>query len=139
MPTFKLTRLALATLLAATSAAAMAQDQIEVLHWWTTGGTAATAAKLKEAAAAKGVGWKDVAVAGNENQRTSLKTRVMKGPCCARCSTPQWRRPNPRCACRRTCRRGPRGGPSSSAPARHRQPWPARSKTIGTGRSKAPW
>ena len=79
MKSFKLTRLAFATVVAVTSATAMAQEQLEVLHWWTTGGTAAAAAKLKEAAAAKGVNWKDVAVAGNENQRTYLKTRVMKG------------------------------------------------------------
>lgn len=52
---------------------------VEVLHWWTTGGTAAAAAKLKEAAAAAGLEWKDVAVAGNENQRTLLRTKLMKG------------------------------------------------------------
>ncbi len=70
--------MAMACILASTSATA--QDQsVEVLHWWTTGGTAAAAAKLKEAATAKGVVWKDVAVAGNENQRTLLRTKVMKG------------------------------------------------------------
>lgn len=52
---------------------------VEVLHWWTTGGTAAAAAKLKEAAQAAGIEWKDVAVAGNENQRTLLRTKLMKG------------------------------------------------------------
>ena len=59
---------------------AHAQERsVEVLHWWTTGGTAAAAAKLKEAAVAAGVNWKDIAVAGNENQRTLLRTKMMKG------------------------------------------------------------
>ena len=61
------------------AAAAQAQQTVEVLHWWTTGGTAVAAAKLKEAAQAAGVTWKDVAVAGNENQRTLLRTKLMKG------------------------------------------------------------
>mgnify|MGYP000010434347 CR=1 FL=1 len=62
------------------SGAAQAQlGTVEVLHWWTTGGTAAAAAKLKEAAQAAGIEWKDVAVAGNENQRTLLRTKLMKG------------------------------------------------------------
>jgi glucose/mannose transport system substrate-binding protein len=69
--------LAAAALFAA--AAAQAQQTVEVLHWWTTGGTAVAAAKLKEAAQAAGVTWKDVAVAGNENQRTLLRTKLMKG------------------------------------------------------------
>lgn len=79
MKSFNLTRLAIAATIAIASTTALAQEQLEVLHWWTTGGTAAAAAKLKEAAAANGVNWKDVAVAGNESQRTYLKTRVMKG------------------------------------------------------------
>lgn len=61
------------------AAAAQAQQSVEVLHWWTTGGTAVAAGKLKEAAQTAGVTWKDVAVAGNENQRTLLRTKLMKG------------------------------------------------------------
>ena len=88
MKTVKLTQIASSTAIstaialscALISGTATAQEQsVEVLHWWTTGGTAAAAAKLKEAATAKGVIWKDVAVAGNENQRTLLRTKVMKG------------------------------------------------------------
>ena len=84
MKTFKLTQIATSAGIALSctlaSGTATAQEQsVEVLHWWTTGGTAAAAAKLKEAATAKGVIWKDVAVAGNENQRTLLRTKVMKG------------------------------------------------------------
>jgi glucose/mannose transport system substrate-binding protein len=74
------TRLATAIAAVLSINAAHAQDgSVDVLHWWTTGGTAAAAAKLKEAAVAAGVNWKDVAVAGNENQRTLLRTKMMKG------------------------------------------------------------
>ena len=34
MKSSKLTRLALATVVAVTSATALAQEQLEVLHWW---------------------------------------------------------------------------------------------------------
>ncbi len=72
--------LAATTLLAAAPATwAQALGSVEVLHWWTTGGTAAAAATLKDAARAAGIEWKDVAVAGNENQRTLLRTKLMKG------------------------------------------------------------
>jgi glucose/mannose transport system substrate-binding protein len=55
------------------------QNTVEVLHWWTAGGTAAAVAKFKDAAKAAGVEWKDVAIAGDGNQRTLLRARVMKG------------------------------------------------------------
>lgn len=55
------------------------QNTVEVLHWWTAGGTAAAVGKLKDAAKAAGVEWKDVAIAGDGNQRTLLRARVMKG------------------------------------------------------------
>jgi glucose/mannose transport system substrate-binding protein len=54
-------------------------NTVEVLHWWTAGGTAAAVGKFKEAAKAAGVDWKDVAIAGDGNQRTLLRARVMKG------------------------------------------------------------
>ncbi len=77
--TLSLKLIALATSLLLGSYAFAQSNTVDVLHWWTTGGTAAAAAKLKEAAKAAGVEWKDVAVAGNENQRTLLRTRVLKG------------------------------------------------------------
>jgi glucose/mannose transport system substrate-binding protein len=55
------------------------QNTVEVLHWWTAGGTAAAVGKYKEAAKSVGVEWKDVAIAGDANQRTLLRARVMKG------------------------------------------------------------
>jgi len=61
-------------------AAAMAGD-VEVLHWWTSGGEAKSAAELKKMMTAKGHTWKDFAVAGGggDNAMTALKTRVVSG------------------------------------------------------------
>ncbi|MFA9440272.1 ABC transporter substrate-binding protein [Uliginosibacterium sp. sgz301328] len=60
--------------------AAQAAD-IEVLHWWTSGGEAKSAAELKKMLEAKGDKWKDFAVAGGggENAMTVLKSRVVSG------------------------------------------------------------
>jgi glucose/mannose transport system substrate-binding protein len=69
---------AIAVALSASTALAQS-NTVEVLHWWTSGGQAAAVVKYKEAAKALGVEWKDVAIAGNENQRTLLRARVMKG------------------------------------------------------------
>ena len=70
---------ALLATIALSLAPAFAEGQVEILHWWTTGGGAVAVSKYKEALAKAGVTWKDVAGAGNENQRTLLRTRVMKG------------------------------------------------------------
>ncbi len=55
--------------------------EVEVLHWWTSGGEAKSVAELKKMMEAKGNTWKDFAVAGGggENAMTVLKTRVMSG------------------------------------------------------------
>jgi glucose/mannose transport system substrate-binding protein len=55
--------------------------EIEVLHWWTSGGEAKSAAELKKTLEAKGHTWKDFAVAGGggENAMTVLKSRVVSG------------------------------------------------------------
>jgi glucose/mannose transport system substrate-binding protein len=54
---------------------------VEVLHYWTSGGEARAVVELKKTLAAKGVGWKDYAVAGGagENAATALKARVISG------------------------------------------------------------
>ncbi|GLS05498.1 sugar ABC transporter substrate-binding protein [Chitiniphilus shinanonensis] len=71
------------TLCAATMAVAFAANaaEVEVLHWWTSGGEAKAAAELKKMLEAKGHKWKDFAVAGGagENAMTALKTRVVSG------------------------------------------------------------
>ncbi|NDI85530.1 ABC transporter substrate-binding protein [Undibacterium crateris] len=55
--------------------------EVEVLHYWTSGSEAKSAAELKKLMEAKGVSWKDFAVAGGggENAMTALKARVIAG------------------------------------------------------------
>jgi glucose/mannose transport system substrate-binding protein len=62
------------------ASAARAAD-VEVLHWWTSGGEAKSVAELKKMVEAKGDKWKDFAVAGGggENAMTVLKSRVVSG------------------------------------------------------------
>ena len=64
----------------AIAGAAHATD-VEVLHYWTSGGEAKSAEQLKLMVKQAGYGWKDFAVAGGggENAMTALKTRVMSG------------------------------------------------------------
>ena len=63
------------------SAAAVHAAEVEVLHYWTSGGEAKSVAELKKIMEAKGVTWKDFAVAGGagENATTALKARVIAG------------------------------------------------------------
>jgi len=68
-------------------AAALAQTaplfagEVEVLHWWTSGGEARSVAELKKILESKGDKWKDFAVAGGggETAMTVLKSRVVSG------------------------------------------------------------
>jgi glucose/mannose transport system substrate-binding protein len=69
----------MSTLLLGSLAARAAE--VEVLHYWTSGGEAKAAAELKKIVEAKGDTWKDFAVAGGagENAMTVLKARVVSG------------------------------------------------------------
>lgn len=53
--------------------------QIEVLHFWTSGGEARALRQLKARMQADGYGWRDLAVAGGagDNAKTVLKTRLL--------------------------------------------------------------
>ncbi|MBZ9568545.1 MULTISPECIES: ABC transporter substrate-binding protein [Modicisalibacter] len=55
--------------------------EIEVLHWWTSGGEAKAANLLKQKLEAKGHTWKDFAVAGGggDSAMTVLKSRAISG------------------------------------------------------------
>jgi glucose/mannose transport system substrate-binding protein len=55
--------------------------EVEVLHWWTSGGEAKAAQGLKASLQAKGHSWKDFAVAGGggDSAMTVLKSRVVSG------------------------------------------------------------
>jgi glucose/mannose transport system substrate-binding protein len=65
----------------ATAAALATAGEVEVLHWWTSGGEAKAAGALKQQLQAKGHTWKDFAVAGGggDNAMTVLKSRVVSG------------------------------------------------------------
>jgi glucose/mannose transport system substrate-binding protein len=55
--------------------------EVEVLHWWTSGGEAKAVSALRATLEAKGDTWKDFAVAGGggESAMTVLKSRVVSG------------------------------------------------------------
>lgn len=74
------TRIALAAASLITAAFAHA-GEVEVLHWWTSGGEAKAAAELKATMQKKGHTWKDFAVAGGggDSAMTVLKSRVVSG------------------------------------------------------------
>lgn len=76
----KLSKLATAAALVTIVSAASA-GEVEVLHYWTSGGEAKSVAELKKIMTAKGHVWKDFAVAGGggDNAATVLKSRVVSG------------------------------------------------------------
>lgn len=73
----KIRALALALGVAA-SGAVSAAGEVEVLHWWTSGGEAAALNVLKDDLSSKGVSWADMPVAGGggESAMTVLRARV---------------------------------------------------------------
>ncbi|MDX1713933.1 ABC transporter substrate-binding protein [Vreelandella venusta] len=82
VPTFKKSVFALAVAAGTSMAASTTQaNEVEVLHWWTSGGEARAANVLKELMEAEGYGWQDFAVAGGggETAMTVLKSRAMSG------------------------------------------------------------
>ena len=74
---------AMAAATAGLSGAASAEDlkEVQMLHWWTSGGEAAALKVLKDDLAAKGYAWKDVPIAGGggEAAMTALKAMVAAG------------------------------------------------------------
>jgi glucose/mannose transport system substrate-binding protein len=61
--------------------AARAEESVEVLHWWTSGGEAKALNVLKETLQKQGITWKDMPVAGGGGTQamTALKARVAAG------------------------------------------------------------
>ena len=70
----------ISALLMLASGAASA-GEVEVLHWWTSGGEARSVSLLKDQIQAQGNHWKDFAIAGGggESAMTVLKTRAVSG------------------------------------------------------------
>ena len=56
-------------------------EEVEVLHWWTSGGEAAALNVLKDDLSGQGIGWTDMPVAGGggEQAMTVLRARVTAG------------------------------------------------------------
>lgn len=75
-----LKRTVLATI-AVCGAVSATAGEVEVLHWWTSGGEAKAATALKQQLQGMGDTWKDFAVAGGggDNAMTVLKSRVVSG------------------------------------------------------------
>ncbi len=73
--------LATAAIAAAFSTGAMAQQSVEVLHWWTSGGEAAALNVLKTTLEKQNVKWNDMPVAGGggEAAMTAVRARVTSG------------------------------------------------------------
>ena len=69
-----------AAMMLATTSLVKAED-VEVLHWWTSGGEAAALNVLKDNLAKAGTGWVDMPVAGGggEAAMTALRARVTAG------------------------------------------------------------
>jgi glucose/mannose transport system substrate-binding protein len=76
-----LSRLATAASLIGLLPLAAHAGEVEVLHWWTSGGEKRAADTLQQLVEAKGHSWKDFAVAGGggEAAMTVLKTRAVSG------------------------------------------------------------
>jgi glucose/mannose transport system substrate-binding protein len=70
-----------ALIAAAFGAPVIAQEAVEVLHWWTAGGEAAALRVLKTNLEKQGVRWNDMPVAGGggEQAMTAVRARVTSG------------------------------------------------------------
>ncbi|WP_170337359.1 ABC transporter substrate-binding protein [Ruegeria arenilitoris] len=73
--------LKLTSAIAAFSVTAAHAEDVEVLHWWTSGGEAAALNVLKQDLETQGIGWQDMPVAGGGGTEamTVLRARVTAG------------------------------------------------------------
>jgi len=81
MRKFLTTTAAIAVLMGMGGTAARAAENVEVLHWWTSGGEAAALDVLKKDLESKGISWTDMPVAGGGGTEamTVLRARVTAG------------------------------------------------------------
>ena len=75
----------------ASGAYAADNKEIQMLHWWTSGGEAAALNVIKQAVAKEGYTWKDVPVAGGGGgaAMTTLKALVAPGQSADRFADPR--------------------------------------------------
>ncbi len=80
MAKFRITGVSALLSMTALTAPAFADD-VEVMHWWTSGGEAAAIAVLQQDLEARGTGWTDMAIAGGggDAAMTALRARVVAG------------------------------------------------------------
>jgi glucose/mannose transport system substrate-binding protein len=73
-----MTTAAMAMVMGALAGVARAADNVEVLHWWTSGGEAAALDVLKKDLESKGISWTDMPIAGGGGTEamTVLRARV---------------------------------------------------------------
>ncbi|UZD91249.1 ABC transporter substrate-binding protein [Cognatishimia activa] len=74
-------KLSTALVIGGMSANVAAAGDVEVLHWWTSGGEASALNVLKQDLEGQGIGWNDMPVAGGggESAMTVLRARVTAG------------------------------------------------------------
>ncbi|MEL6243201.1 MAG: ABC transporter substrate-binding protein [Pseudomonadota bacterium] len=70
-----------AGILLLSSTALSAEQTVEVMHFWTSGGEAAALGTIRDQVEAQGVGWEDAPVAGGggEQAKTVLQARIAAG------------------------------------------------------------
>ena len=68
-----------ATALVSASATVANATDLEVMHWWTSGGEAAAVAEFANAFTASGHTWIDGAIAGGDNARPVMVSRITGG------------------------------------------------------------
>ncbi len=74
----KVIRSLIAATTALTVSAANATD-LEVMHWWTSGGEAAAVNEFAKAFNATGNNWVDAAIVGGEQARSVMVSRILGG------------------------------------------------------------
>lgn len=72
-------KLLAATAIVSASASIANATELEVMHWWTSGGEAAAVAEFAKAFDATGHTWVDAAIAGGENARAVMISRITGG------------------------------------------------------------
>jgi len=71
-----LKRVVIAASISALLTLSVQAEEVEVLHYWTSGGEAKSLIELKKILESKGVDWKDFAVAGGGGEKRQLQPKL---------------------------------------------------------------